>query len=208
MDIVEARRIFGINEINPSDEKGIRSIYKKLAVKYHPDNIKDDGSKMCMLNDAYNTILKHIEQLKSNPLLFNDALRKVRNTTQILELENVMDYMQRSSDISFEGDKYCIIKLRVKNGESDEADVEIAGKVKNIVNPFGQSVLVTADLPIISKGFNDGTVKFSLNYKGNEISREIFLLDGINEVTIAVADIKGTIKLKMRVYRQIVREQV
>lgn len=43
--IDEARKLLGLNETATLEE--IRSIYKKLALKYHPDKCKEEKKKEC-----------------------------------------------------------------------------------------------------------------------------------------------------------------
>lgn len=61
MNIQEAYKLLEIPE-SISDEE-LKSVYKKLARKYHPDIYKEDPNKLKFINEAYQFIIDH----RANP---------------------------------------------------------------------------------------------------------------------------------------------
>jgi molecular chaperone DnaJ len=65
MNITEAYSILGMPENATGDE--LKSQYKKLAVKFHPDVYKEDINKLKEINEAY----QYINDYKANPQKYN-----------------------------------------------------------------------------------------------------------------------------------------
>jgi hypothetical protein len=62
--VTTAIALFDILGIKPTKElKKIKSAYRKMSKKYHPDITKDDGQKFKELNNAYEFIVKNIDTL-------------------------------------------------------------------------------------------------------------------------------------------------
>lgn len=92
MNLREAIKLFEVTDIYNESDKALKKKYKKLMVKYHPDNYNGDESKSKDINIAYN-ILKSL--VKDSKQLEWENKQKIENENQskllIISIKDLID---------------------------------------------------------------------------------------------------------------------
>jgi len=91
LSINEALDIFNIDSI-PSKQE-LKSIYKRLALKFHPDRSNEDVEMMYLINDAYDILSTysegyHTHTKKSSMDILNDIVKSIDINVLVKHLEN------------------------------------------------------------------------------------------------------------------------
>ena len=96
MNLESAMNIFEFNNINELTDESIKKRYRKLIVKYHPDNNNGDIKASQNLNEAKTLLINTLESLKralkinniSNGIQTREILRTILPFKKVEELYN------------------------------------------------------------------------------------------------------------------------
>lgn len=98
MNIRESLDIFGILNINEVTEQSLKSIYKKLMIKYHPDNCNGDEDKAKDISTAYRIVKEAIKKIEVFEKVNGQS--KVKRDIIVLSLDNLAQ-LYRDKELVF-----------------------------------------------------------------------------------------------------------
>ena len=64
MEVSEALEMFNVSDITKESHGSLKKKYKRLMIKYHPDNRNGDSSKAVLVSDAYKELKDLLEVLE------------------------------------------------------------------------------------------------------------------------------------------------
>lgn len=103
MSIVEALEWFGLNDISAVDIKELKKKYKKLMIKYHPDNCNGDEEKAKDIVEAFNVINDALKEINNYNKLMSAS--KVTYITTIIPVETLIEiYKGKEIELKTAGD--------------------------------------------------------------------------------------------------------
>lgn len=65
MEVSEALEMFNVSDIAKESSGSLKKKYKRLMIKYHPDNRNGDSSKAVLVSDAYKELKDLLEVIES-----------------------------------------------------------------------------------------------------------------------------------------------
>lgn len=65
MEVSEALEMFNVSDITKESSGSLKKKYKRLMIKYHPDNRNGDSSKAVLVSDAYKELKDLLEVIES-----------------------------------------------------------------------------------------------------------------------------------------------
>lgn len=117
MNIEKAIKIFGFDNVTDIDKEKLRQRYRKLMIKYHPDNPngdKEKASELSSAKDILDNLLKEIEAFEN--------LMKLKNPTiitsfipfsEIIDLYNDKDITLHNEDEKIHINKASMFKHNI-----------------------------------------------------------------------------------------------
>lgn len=101
MTIEEAFRLFNITNINNEDEQSLKKKYRKLMIKYHPDNSSDENNMASVINEEYKKLVSLIKKIELLRIIEN----KQDEDTVIIDLNNLINILDNKEIILNNGKK-------------------------------------------------------------------------------------------------------
>lgn len=98
MNIKESLDIFGLSNISEESEENLKKIYKKLMIKYHPDNYDGNDSKAKDISMAYKVIKDTLKKIDTFEKL--NGTHKVVQSTVVISLDNLIQ-LYKNKEIIF-----------------------------------------------------------------------------------------------------------
>lgn len=179
MNIEKALQMFNIEDIASETEESIKKKYKKLMIKYHPDNCNGDNSKAIDVGLALEIIKETLEEIKTYNLL---------NTKP--EVLNILLTIDRLIDI-YKGE---VITMHRKDANGITQEFEVNNKVIQKNNTL---IIVSAEI------VHNGTTKVETSVKqwsindNYEINTDIYVkeIDKQESIKIKVGNFEKEFKI-------------
>lgn len=172
MTLNEALELFGIDDISLEDDTTLKKKYKKLMIKYHPDNCNGDENKAKEVAEAFEVLKDALNAVKK----YSYLTQKVQELNIIIPLSKLLElYKGGSITVGYDNVRRVITKKDIqKHNTLIISDVTLTHKgmvhTFNSIQPWtiGDKYEINCDIYVddITK---QETVKIHINNFEKEI---------------------------------------